>query len=154
MKQIKGLDSLMQKLSSLGGNLQGALKRAVQQTTQAAEKEANIRKPYSSISIQSEVKETVGKIEGRVFALPLWDMYVELGTGPKGQADHGGISPNISVTYTQHPWAYQTEDGSWVTTSGQPAKPHLYPAAKLAEPIFEQAAANEIRKEIRRVSNG
>jgi hypothetical protein len=147
---IKGLDSLMRKLTSLGGNLEGALTRAVKQTTEAAEKEANILKPYSSISTKSDVKEGIGAIEGTVSALPDWALYVEFGTGPKGQANHAGISPNVPVSYTSHSWVYPTGDGEFRRTSGQPAKPFLYPTSKIMEPVFVQAASNEIRNEIRK----
>lgn len=74
-------------------------------------------------------------------------LYVELGTGPKGQADHTGISPDVTPTYRQSPWwihesqidknaaaAYHwfyvdvKDKGRFYRVTGQPARPYLYPA--------------------------
>lgn len=94
-------------------------------------------------------------------------IYVELGTGPKGQASHEGISPDVTPTYRQTPWwihesqidrnaadAYHwfhidTKNGRFYKVSGQPAKPYLYPAindnrAKIEKTLngsFEQAVS-------------
>ena len=70
--------------------------------------------------------------------------YIEFGTGPKGQANHSGISPNVPVTYTQHSWVYHSEDYGFVTTSGQPAQPFLYPASKASEDVFEANVKKEL----------
>lgn len=74
--------------------------------------------------------------------------YVELGTGPKGAADHDGISPEVTPVYRMSPWwihesdidlgvaeTYRwphidTPDGRFYKCSGQPAQPFLYPAVK------------------------
>lgn len=75
-------------------------------------------------------------------------IYVEVGTGPKGQADHAGISPDIQPTYRMTPWwihesmvdedaaevygwhYIDTKQGRFYRVSGQPAHPFLYPALK------------------------
>ena len=75
-------------------------------------------------------------------------MYVEYGTGPKGAANHAGVSPEYSVAYRQDPWwvhesqldptsieryhwfYIDTKDGKFYRISGQPAQPFLYPALK------------------------
>lgn len=75
-------------------------------------------------------------------------MYVELGTGPKGQADHAGISPDVQPAYrASHWWIHEsmvdedaaevygwqsinTKQGRFYRVSGQPAHPYLYPALK------------------------
>lgn len=72
--------------------------------------------------------------------------YVEFGTGPKGQADHAGISPEVTPVYTQAPWwihesqidrrtaekyrwfYIDTPQGRFYQCTGQPAHPFLYPA--------------------------
>lgn len=73
---------------------------------------------------------------------------VEFGTGPNGQADHQGISPNIPVAYRQTGWMMpastmseeeargygfgiaKDKEGKVIGyyTKGQPARPFLYPA--------------------------
>lgn len=72
--------------------------------------------------------------------------YVELGTGPKGAANHDGISPEVTPTYTMAPWwihesdvdpwiaeqyhwpSIDTPDGKFYKCDGQPARPFMYPA--------------------------
>jgi len=151
MAQIKGLDSLLRKLDAMGGKTLDALERAVKTTVQATHGDASRFLPYSSILIQDETKRAGNNIEGKVFSNTSFAQYVEFGTGPKGQANHAGISPNVGVSYTQHSWVYPTGDGEFRTTSGQPAKPFLYPAAKQNESVFEREVAQELTNEIRRM---
>lgn len=72
--------------------------------------------------------------------------YVELGTGPEGAANHDGISPEVTPTYTMAPWwihesdvdpwiaeqyhwpSIDTPDGKFYKCDGQPAMPFMYPA--------------------------
>ena len=74
--------------------------------------------------------------------------YLEFGTGPKGQENHAGISPEITPAYTQNPWwihesqvnrrvaekyhwfYLDTPDGRFYLCTGQPAYPFMYPALK------------------------
>jgi HK97 gp10 family phage protein len=151
-KQIKGLDSLLSKLSMMGGNVQNALTRAMKTTIQATEGDAMTNSKYGSVkpTIHSEIKEIPGGVEARVFCNHPAAAYIEFGTGPKGQADHAGISPNVPVTYHPTSWAYESEEYGWVTTSGQPAKPFMYPAAKQNEPVFEGETRKELLLELRK----
>lgn len=149
---IKGLKGLRTKLDNLGGDSLAAIEKAVKQTVQAADGDAKAMRPYSSIAIQTETKRTATGVEGRVFSNTPYAAYVEFGTGPKGQADHSGISPNVGVSYTQHPWVYPTEDGEFRRTSGQPAKPFLYPAAKQNEDLFPENIRHEIVRALRAIA--
>ena len=78
----------------------------------------------------------------------LYAPYLEFGTGPKGQENHAGISPEITPAYTQNPWwihesqvdrrvaekyhwfYLDTPDGRFYLCTGQPAYPFMYPALK------------------------
>ena len=145
-KVIANMDSLLKKLDRLGGDTKNAIVKAMKTTLQSAEGDAKANSMYGSVrtTIKSQFKVEPDSIEGEVFSNHPAAQYIEFGTGPKGQADHAGISPNIPVTYTQHPWVYHSEDYGFVTTSGQPARPFLYPAAKQNESVFE----GETRKEL------
>lgn len=136
--EIKGLDSLIAKLNAMGGNVMDALDKAVKETVQHAHGEAVVLKPYASIALQTDTKRTATGTEGKVFTNTPHAAFVEFGTGPKGSANHAGTSPNVPVTYTEHSWVYKSDEYGWVTTKGQPARPYLYPAAKLTEDKFEQ----------------
>ena len=94
--------------------------------------------------------------------------YVEFGTGPRGQADHGGISPDVAVAYTQSPWwihesqltpgtaekygwSYiDNKQGRFYRVSGQPAQPYLYPALHDNHDTISEIVSNEVRKELKR----
>ena len=94
--------------------------------------------------------------------------YVEFGTGPRGQAEHSGISPDVAVAYSQSPWwvhesqltpgtaemyhwSYiDTEQGRFYQVNGQPAQPYLYPALHDNQEAISQIVSDEVRKELRR----
>jgi len=60
-------------------------------------------------SIKTRVKMDGDKAIGEVYTNLHYAPYVEFGTGPKGQASHSGISPEVSVSYRSNPW-YVHED--------------------------------------------
>jgi hypothetical protein len=102
--------------------------------------------------IEHEVKSTTERIEGRVFSNAPHSVFVEMGTGPVGASNHMGISPNVNPTYTtRKSWAFPIViDGeeTFRTTSGQPARPFMYPAAQrehTARVIAGHAQAREGR---------
>lgn len=92
--------------------------------------------------------------------------YVELGTGPKGEAEHAGISPNVTPVYKSHPWwihesqlapgtgerygwfYIDTPDGRFYRCSGQAAQPFLYPALKDNEDKVLEILDKGLRKAI------
>lgn len=151
-KVIANMDSLLKKLDRLGGNVQNALVKAMKTTLESAKGSAVANTKYGSVrsSLQVETKVTPNSIDGKVFTNLFHAKFIEFGTGPKGQANHSGISPNIPVTYTQHPWVYHSEDYGFVTTSGQPARPFLYPAAKENEETFKNETREKLLSAIRR----
>lgn len=95
-----------------------------------------------SLSVENKTNQTVAHIgTNKEYAT-----YVEFGTGPKGAANHEGISPDVNPVYRLtswwvhesmvdpkvpqvYHWPYiDTEDGRFYKVSGQPAHPYLYPA--------------------------
>lgn len=51
------------------------------------------------------VVETEGRnVTGICYTDKKYGPYVEFGTGPKGQENHEGISPDTTPVYTQSPW--------------------------------------------------
>lgn len=87
-------------------------------------------------------------VTGLVYTNVEYANYVELGTGPRGAAEHSGISPEAHPAYTMSPWwihesqldigvaemyhwpFIDTKEGRFYKCSGQPAQPFLYPALK------------------------
>lgn len=93
-------------------------------------------------------------------------IFVELGTGPKGQKSHEGISPNVAVAYSQSPWwihesqidretaehyhffHIDTPEGRFYQCTGQAAQPYLYPALKNHEDDIVNIIANEVKRQL------
>lgn len=117
-------------------------------------------------SIYVEVEENGDTITGTCFTNKEYGVFVEFGTGPKGQADHDGVSPDIAVAYSQSPWwihesqidkataekyhffAIKTKDGIFYQCAGQAAQPFLYPALKDNKDEIVAIVARNIRSQI------
>ena len=117
-------------------------------------------------SIYTSVENGEESIRGTCYTNKSYAAYVEFGTGPKGQANHEGISPDVAVSYSQSPWwihesqvgretaerygwpYIDTPDGRFYRCSGQAAQPYMYPALKNneheIERIFEEAVEKKI----------
>lgn len=92
--------------------------------------------------------------------------YVEFGTGPKGAANHRGISPDVSPVYRLTPWwihesmvdpevpqvygwfYIDTDQGRFYRVSGQPAHPFLYPAFADNEKTIKDLVAGGFEKAV------
>lgn len=167
MSAIKGMDSLLRKLNSLGGDVPEALTQAVKQTAEVAAGDARAMAPANAMSqaggsgggslrqsITTDDKQTDAGAEARVFTNAYHSSFVEFGTGPVGAANHAGISPHVSPSYTTRAsWAYpvviQGEE-TFRTTSGQPARPYLYPAATKNKDTFQAITRLSILEAIRK----
>ena len=111
-------------------------------------------------SIKTRVKMDGDKVIGEVYTNLHYAPYVEFGTGPKGQASHSGISPEVSVSYRSSPW-YVHEDqinvgpyhfqkiGEFYKMYGQPAQPYLYPALRDNQERVSKNISNYVRRKIR-----
>jgi len=82
--QIGGLDSLMRKLNSMGGNAQKALGKAVDNTTLSAQTSAKMRAPVDTGNLRDHIfvktEHTSNKSEGTVYDNVEYAIYQELGT--------------------------------------------------------------------------
>lgn len=103
---------------------------------------------YLRSNIYCDFDESEDGARAEVYTNVSYAPYVELGTGPRGAANHAGISPNVTPVYTLEPWwihesqvdrviaemyrwpHIDTSDGRFYKCSGQPARPFMYPALK------------------------
>lgn len=169
MAKIKGMQKLMRTLDSLGGNVVEELKIAVELATLQAAANARMLAPSNkygqsfgggavplSGSITEEFEDTGSEFVGHVVTNAPHAAYVEFGTGPVGAANHSGTSPEVQVSYTsREKWAYPYHDKDglqFAATSGQPARPYLYPAAKQNEKVFAQLGREALQEAIARSS--
>ena len=171
---IKGLDKLLQKYGSLEAAAEHGVKKAVGRGTKIAQAGAVLMCPVSDGELRQSIKTRVtveeDRVIGTVYTNKKYAAYVELGTGPRGQADHAGISPEITPAYSQSPWwihesqidaetaekyhwfYIDTEQGRFYQCSGQPAQPFLYPGLKDNEEIICRKINDVLTDEIRKAS--
>lgn len=128
---IKGLANLERKLKSLRDiNIKPIIEDASARVRDEARKNVRVDtgELQNSITYRLEDKGN-GNWRGVIFTNKEHGLYVELGTGPVGEASHIGISPEIKPMYSPSPWVYYDKDKKqFFYTHGQPAKPFLYPA--------------------------
>lgn len=128
------------------------VKQAGQFVRSAAVMRASAFSGYLRSNIFLDFEANGSEATSRVYTNVSYAPCVELGTGPKGAADHDGISPNVTPVYRTSPWwihesdidigvaeTYRwpyidTPEGRFYKCSGQPARPFLYPAMKDNEP--------------------
>lgn len=121
-------------------------------------------------SICTDIEESNDIVRGFCGPDAKHGTFVELGTGPKGQANHDGISPEVTVAYTQEPWwihegpgeneidrsvaehyhfpYIDTPQGRFYKCSGQAAQPYLYPALKDNEDEIIKMMGEEVKKQL------
>lgn len=170
---VKGLDKLMKKYSGLNNAVTGnGLEKAVGASIKMVQGEAKLLCPVNdgelrrSIKTSKELRED--KAIGTVYTNKKHGPYVEFGTGPKGEANHTGISPEISPAYSQSPWwihesqvnketaekyhwfSIDTPEGRFYQSSGQAAQPFMYPALKNNEDRATRNISNYLAREIRK----
>ena len=127
---ISGADELLAHLEGLTDGLKGSIVAGMKDGLEDIKKDAVMNCPYGELfgSIQAVVTENGKGVSGKVYSTLGYALYVEMGTGPKGEANHSGVAP-IPVTYSPKGWTYHDETG-FHSTRGQPARPFLYPAYK------------------------
>lgn len=147
MSGLIGADSLIAKCRKLyGARTNELVGQAVLHAGKTiVQPEAKLRAPANEGELRNSIRVRAriegSRVIGEVFTNSDHGAYVELGTGPKGLANHSGISPEVSVSYRSTPW-YVHEDqinvgpyhfakrGEFYKMYGQPAQPYLYPALK------------------------
>ena len=162
---MKGVQSLMRKLDRLG-SMDPVMYKSVKRQTEAVRGVAVklcpvYAGPWKFVtraelrrSIYSKVEQDADKVTGCVYTNADFAAYVEFGTGPVGQSNHTGISPNVPVAYTQEPWVWMDDEGGFHTTEGQPAQPFMYPALKSMEKYVVNAIKSDLQAEIKKVGGG
>lgn len=128
--KIEGLDRLYRKIERLH-NID--IKPIIEDATIRVRDEAKMRVPVNTAELQNSIDYNVDisakGFTGKVFTNKEHGLYVELGTGPKGEANHSGISPEVKPIYSPSGWVYyDTDKQKFIFTNGQPARPFMYPA--------------------------
>ncbi|HEM5060736.1 TPA: HK97 gp10 family phage protein [Streptococcus suis] len=146
MSRLIGADKLIAKFRRLSGQQQTeimakAVHNAAKNVVQA---DAILRAPANNGDLRAGIKVRMSKSgnpRAKVVSTSDHGGFVEFGTGPKGAANHAGISPNVSVSYRSTPWYVHESQidvgpyrfqkiGEFYKMFGQVAQPYLYPALK------------------------
>ena len=167
---MTSLDKLTKQFDAIG---QIDLKSGVGEGIAFVQAEAEYRCPVGDgelrESINTKVEEQNEAVTGTCFTTKEYAPYVELGAGPIGQADHAGISPEVSPVYTQEPWwihesqidaataerynffHIDTKQGRFYRTAGQAAQPFMYPALADNRDEVTKIIAEATKKQIRSI---
>ncbi|HEM5625995.1 TPA: HK97 gp10 family phage protein [Streptococcus suis] len=146
MSRLIGADRLISKLKRLSSQRQTeiiakAVHNAAKNVVQA---DAKLRAPADNGDLRAGIKVRMSKSgnpRAEVVSTSDYGGFVEFGTGPKGAANHAGISPNVNVSYRSTHWYVHESQidvgpyrfqkiGEFYKMFGQVAQPYLYPALK------------------------
>ena len=167
---ILGEKSFMDALGELSAiDLHDAVSKGIKTVQAEAKSLCPVYDGELRDSIYTSVENGEESIRGTCYTNKSYAAYVEFGTGPKGQANHEGISPDATPVYTQSPWWIRegsgpnevdrataekygwfyidTPEGRFYQCTGQPAQPFMYPALKNNEKQIEQVIREELRKQ-------
>lgn len=138
--EIKGLNTLLARLDSLGGNVEEALQNGIDKAARRVKKDAKLLCPVDTgrlrNSIHHKTSNEAGKIEGVIFTNVEYAPYVELGTGQKGERAQIDIPEGISYRHD---------------LKGQSPVPFLFPALIQNENQIKKDVTNEVMKAIEEV---
>lgn len=137
---VLGLDGVLEALDRLTpGELMDAAAVGLKKGIESVRADAQANAPVDTGELREKIKTRVtvrsGALVGEVVAYAPHSIYVEMGTGPKGESSHAGVNPEWmeGLTYRPNGWTYPTKDGGFRFTRGMPARPFLYPAYKAGE---------------------
>ncbi len=151
-----------------GGTLKKIVSVQVQNVKAAARFGCPIKDGELRNSIHGYTKAVDDMVIGTVYTNKSYATYVEMGTGPKGAANHAGISPVVNPSYTMSPWwihesqvdkeaaeeyrwfYLDTPDGRFYQCTGQPAQPFMYPALKNNEDKVVERLEKALKRELRK----
>lgn len=173
---IKGMDSLNRKLGILPKLTRAAAYSATAELTETVKgyAEANLQSSVKhasgelSGSIKNEIEtDAQNKIIGRVWTDKKQGIFREFGTGPVGEKSAKDLPTGVTPVYTQKPWFFPVSSIStdltelygmlkltinnveFYKTSGQPARPWLYPALKKAPKLAPEIYAEHVQKKLK-----
>jgi hypothetical protein len=172
VSSIEGLDELMDELDDLEEDiidglilgLSKGLKRTVEVAKEILKGNGDVDTGQLLNSITSFVERKGDTVDGQAVATAGHSIYVEMGTGPVGQANHQGVAPvpvtyrtagttrtlKNGKTYTLRGWVYyDKKTGQYRYTEGQPARPYMYPAYKVTRELIVNDAREAVQQKLR-----
>lgn len=149
--RILGIEHLNNRLERMH-NIE-AVKEAMNKSVLMVHGQAKELCPVDTGNLRSSIHPKViiqgPNVIGKVYTNVNYAPFVEFGTGSVGSGTYP--DPKVNLTYRSTPWTYTPDGGeTFYRTSGQVAKPFLYPAIKSNKTrinnIFKEALKNDIRR--------
>lgn len=168
---IKGVDSLTKRFNNISSM---DLKEVVNRATALVHGQAKELAPVGITgdlggSIHMSVEEKGNTIEGSVYTNKEYAMYVEFGTGIKGNGTYPYDVKDLSLEYASSPWyipvdkmdaetaeryhfpKVQGKNGAeYYVCHGQEAQPYMYPAladnSKLIRQMFKNTVISKLKE--------
>lgn len=138
---IKGLNSLLSKITQLGGATDKVLDKALMKAGKQVEGDAKDLCPVDGGRLRNSINtQKHPTIEGAVTigTNVEYAAYVEMGTGMRGSGSPSPPKYGGSVSYRE----------DW---SGMEAQPYLWPALNQNKEVIQQMVKEDLQKEIRRL---
>lgn len=153
-KNVVGLESLLNKLNKLGGNVEETLYNSISKQTKFIQGEAKELCPVDTGDLRNSIKANTiknkGEIVGTVSTNSDHAAFVEFGTGKVGERTN--TNTKVNVSYKQDKWLANIPDVGPRWIEGQPAQPYLYPALKNNEDKILENIKDDIKKAIKEVA--
>lgn len=151
--EVKGLQELINKLKNMGGDVNEALKQGITNGCLLIEKDAKLNVKSSTGALRESITHEVNvgekQITGIVGTNVSYAPYVELGTGPVGEASKPEVATKLGIAYRSTPWVYFSEEmQQFFTTKGQAGMPYLYPALVNNKAEIKKLVALAVQKAI------
>ena len=174
---IKNIDRLTRKLNNIADlDIKDVVNKATLMVHGQAKELAPVGKGGGSGlagSIRMKTKKTTTGYEGRVYTNQEYAMYVEFGTGIKGDGTYPYKIEGLNLTYEDNPWFIPADkiskdiaekyhfikvhgkNGSeYYISYGQKAQPFMYPALKRNEKAIYKLFKEGVKSELYKVSKG
>lgn len=166
---VIGLKSLVDKIERLKElQIERIMGNVGAQIRDAAKENAPTKTAELQNSISYRVEHRDDSVDAIVFTPKEYAMYVEFGTGPAGEENHKGISPNVTPRYSPTGWLVPIEDfpdyadynykpitiggKQFIPSRGQKAQPYLYPALKDNQKKAKAYIKKQVKAEIKKVT--
>lgn len=157
--KIKNTDRLLKRLSKVE-NMD--LKPVITDCTLLVESQAKTLCPVNKGdlrgSIHPEVKEVGKTVYGRVYTSKECVLYVEFGTGPRGNGTYPYQIQGFTLKYRDTKWCYPSKDKDgnqiFIWTKGQKAQPFMYPALESKKKYIQKKINNAIQQHISKSCGG
>lgn len=172
---VYGANELVAKMGSMHRIVESAVKRQVGLEITAIQSLAKLNAAVNHGELRRSIRQSVTDkddlIVGKVYCTAPHAMLVEFGTGPKGQENHGGISPHVNPSYVNDPWfihssqideadalryhmqRFEIKGEVFYKTHGQAAQPFMYPAYKSREDRALENIKNATERALKEVCN-